>query len=104
MGEVKFMLPNDLGIYLHDTPDGAAFGRPSRALSAGCVRVEDPDWLFRWLFGADITAFSNDQPEMRIPLNAPVPIYLTYQTLTPAGDGTVQIWPDLYRRDATRAS
>jgi murein L,D-transpeptidase YcbB/YkuD len=45
MGRVKFMLPNELGIYLHDTPDKAAFGGPSRLLSAGCVRLEQAPQL-----------------------------------------------------------
>ncbi|MET0372904.1 MAG: L,D-transpeptidase family protein, partial [Rhizorhabdus sp.] len=41
MGRVKFMLPNELGIYLHDTPERYLFGREQRWLSAGCIRLED---------------------------------------------------------------
>lgn len=35
MGAVKFMLPNRLGIYLHDTPDKGTFARADRRLSSG---------------------------------------------------------------------
>ena len=30
MGKMKFMLPNDLGIYLHDTPQDELFGEAAR--------------------------------------------------------------------------
>jgi murein L,D-transpeptidase YcbB/YkuD len=48
MGKVKFMFPNDLGIYLHDTPDRGLFRGSDRSFSAGCVRVEDAQRLARW--------------------------------------------------------
>jgi murein L,D-transpeptidase YcbB/YkuD len=38
---MKFMFPNDLGIYLHDTPDKALFNKGTRHFSSGCVRLED---------------------------------------------------------------
>ncbi|MBO9528127.1 MAG: L,D-transpeptidase family protein, partial [Sphingobium yanoikuyae] len=41
MGKVKFMFPNDLGIYLHDTPQRELFAKPVRHFSNGCVRLED---------------------------------------------------------------
>src|SRR3546814_17706315 len=41
MGRMKFMFPNDLGIYLHDTPDKSLFSEKERQFSSGCVRLED---------------------------------------------------------------
>jgi murein L,D-transpeptidase YcbB/YkuD len=41
MGAMKFMLPNRLGIYLHDFPDKSLFARSDRRISSGCVRLED---------------------------------------------------------------
>lgn len=93
MGRVKFMLPNDLGIYLHDTPDKAAFGRGVRTLSAGCVRVEDPDRLARWLFGGEPP--SGYGWERREDLPRPVPVYITYLT---AAEG-LRLRRDVYGRD-----
>jgi murein L,D-transpeptidase YcbB/YkuD len=47
MGRVKFMFPNELGIYLHDTPEKNLFAKADRRFSSGCVRVEDASapWL-----------------------------------------------------------
>src|SRR5205085_6234693 len=51
MGEVKFMFPNDLGVYLHDTPNKALVQEAVRNFSSGCVRLEDARRLARWLMG-----------------------------------------------------
>lgn len=98
MGAAKFMLPNALGIYLHDTPDKAAFSRANRTLSAGCVRVEDADLLFRWLHGADRARFSDGRPEQIVPLRAATPVYILYLTARPEG-GAVVRGPDIYGWD-----
>ena len=97
MGGVKFMLPNRLGIYLHDTPDKSSFGRPDRRLSSGCVRVEDARRLSRWLFrGAGVT--NSGAAEQRVDLPEPVPVYLTYLTVVP-GPGGIIFQKDVYGRD-----
>ena len=36
MGDIKFMMPNALGIYLHDTHDRSVFRREERARLARC--------------------------------------------------------------------
>ncbi len=98
MGKVKFMFPNDLGIYLHDTPSRDLLAKPARQFSNGCVRLEDAERLGRWFFGKPLKADS-DEPEQHEPLPQPVPVYLTYLTAVPSGDG-VQFLPDVYGRDA----
>ena len=97
MGKVKFMFPNDLGIYLHDTPERALFAKPTRYFSSGCVRLEDAQRLGEWLFGKPLVA-SNDAPEQNVALPQPVPVYLTYLTAQ-ATDGGVQFFDDAYGRD-----
>lgn len=42
LGTVKYMFGNPFSIYLHDTPSKSAFKRTQRAVSHGCVRLEDP--------------------------------------------------------------
>lgn len=42
LGLVKFILTNDLSIYLHDTASPRLFSRQDRALSHGCIRIEKP--------------------------------------------------------------
>jgi murein L,D-transpeptidase YcbB/YkuD len=99
MGSVKFMMPNELGIYLHDTPDKSLFARADRRLSSGCVRVEDARRLSRWLFGGRDIAPSGPEPEQRVDLPEPVPVAIGYLTALPLPGGIV-FQPDLYGRDA----
>jgi len=98
MGKVKFMFPNDLGIYLHDTPSRDLLAKPARQFSNGCVRLEDAQRLGGWFFRKPLKTDS-DKPEQHEPLPQPVPVYLTYLTAVPSGDG-VQFLPDVYGRDA----
>lgn len=86
MGKMKFMFPNELGVYLHDTPDKALFKDGARRFSSGCVRVEDARRLARWLYGKPLIVQSS-APEQQVPLPAPVPVYITYLTATPAKQG-----------------
>ncbi len=51
MGEMKFEMPNDYGIYLHDTPHKELFDDDDRWLSNGCVRLEDYRRFAAWVFG-----------------------------------------------------
>lgn len=45
LGLVKFVLYNDMSIYLHDTPSKRLFGNTQRTYSHGCIRVEYPERL-----------------------------------------------------------
>ena len=45
LGLVKFILHNDMSIYLHDTPSKKLFDNTQRTYSHGCVRVQYPDSL-----------------------------------------------------------
>ncbi|HYC56224.1 MAG TPA: L,D-transpeptidase family protein [Candidatus Binatia bacterium] len=53
LGRIKFMMPNDQDIYLHDTPAKRHFASSWRALSHGCVRVEKPLELAEYLLKGD---------------------------------------------------
>ena len=75
-GHFKFDLPNGDGIYLHDTPRKELFDQDTRALSHGCVRLEDAPRLAAWLLGKDPPAAS--APEQHVLLPRPVPIKISY--------------------------
>ena len=98
MGKMKFMFPNDLGIYLHDTPEKALFKAADRRFSSGCVRVEDAPRLARWMFGKPLSPRPGAR-ESQVDLAQPVPVYITYLTAAPEGRGVV-FRPDIYNRDA----
>ena len=96
MGEMKFEMRNDYGIYLHDTPLKEKFAG-DRWISNGCVRLEDYQRFARWVFGQAPRPAS--QREQNIALPRPVPIYLTYLTVQTRGNGVVFL-PDPYGWDA----
>lgn len=97
MGEVKSMFPNDLGIYLHDTPGKALFQKSERTFSAGCVRFEDAQGLKRLIVG-DTPLASTTESEQYVKLSRPVPVSLAYFIAFPKG-GKIVERPDLYKRD-----
>lgn len=97
MGAIKFMMPNDYGIYLHDTNDKSLFQRENRWLSNGCVRVEDARRLAQWVFG-EMPAGKDPGVEEDVPVPAPVPVYITYLTAE-GGPDSVRFRNDPYQRD-----
>jgi hypothetical protein len=101
MGRIKFMMPNDLGVYLHDTPLRDLLRHAERHESSGCVRLQDAPRLARWLFDGRVPAASG-APEQRADLPAPVPVYLAYFTALPSPDGVV-FQSDVYGRDRAAA-
>lgn len=42
LGRIKFLMPNNDDIYMHDTPDRHYFRRGARFFSSGCIRLERP--------------------------------------------------------------
>jgi L,D-transpeptidase YcbB len=100
MGRMKFMFPNDAGVYLHDNPERELFTEASRLYSGGCVRLEDAARLGRWLFGHDLD-WELAGTEQRVPMPSLVPVYITYLTAIPNGS-SVAYYDDVYGRDAAR--
>jgi murein L,D-transpeptidase YcbB/YkuD len=98
MGNIKFMIPNDFGIYLHDIPDPEEpmFKTDNRWISNGCIRLQDASRLEKWVFGK--MPKPDGQPDERVDVPDPVPVYITYFTVAPARDGVV-FRPDRYGRD-----
>lgn len=101
MGAAKFIMPNDQGIYLHDTPQTDLFAADQRTASAGCVRLEDYEQLMRFLLRGDqISDHPADRPTF-VKLARPVPVFLTYVTALPTPHG-VRLLDDPYGLDARR--
>jgi murein L,D-transpeptidase YcbB/YkuD len=100
MGKVKYNFPNDEGIYLHDTPDKHLLKEEMRFASSGCVRLEDATRLGKWLFGK-MPVPRKGAVEQVVPLEQPVPVYITYFTAAPE-DGRIVFRDDIYRRDVVQ--
>jgi murein L,D-transpeptidase YcbB/YkuD len=98
MGKVKFVLPNPLGVYLHDTPNKMLFAADRRTDSSGCVRLADAGALEQALLGGTPTPDPSAGPEQRVDLPAPLPVYILYLTAQPTPGG-LATYPDVYGRD-----
>lgn len=106
LGTVKFMLPNQYSIYLHDTNSKSLFEKTTRAYSHGCVRVHDPVQLAKTLLGNDgmdeysvDEMFASDQSKT-IRLRNKLPVHMTYQTSWVDDFGKLHFRPDIYDHDA----
>ena len=97
MRNMKFEMPNDYGIYLHDTPHTELFAKNDRWLSNGCVRLQDYRRFAGWVFGGVPQATTAYEQTVNLP--RPVPVYLTYLTVEPSNNGVV-FRPDPYGWDA----
>ncbi len=107
LGVVKFFFANPHNVFLHDTPVKEAFQRPVRALSHGCVRVENAFTLATLLLGGN-KDWSEDRlraaiatgANRQVTLARPMPLFIVYVTAWVDPEGTVEFRPDIYGRDA----
>jgi murein L,D-transpeptidase YcbB/YkuD len=98
LGRIAFMFPNDHAVYLHDTPSQSLFDSDMRALSHGCVRVEDPLRLAELVLGwpEERINAAIGGPERTVFLPRPVPIHIEYFTEFVDEYGELQERPDVY--------
>ena len=109
LGLVRLDMPNEHGVYMHDTPMKPLFGQRARDFSAGCVRVQDVFDLAAWV-GRDEPGFDRKKIDeilsggnaVDIVLKVPVPVYFTYITAWAEQNGLVVFRPDVYGRDDAR--
>jgi murein L,D-transpeptidase YcbB/YkuD len=106
MGFVRINIPNQHGVYMHDTPSKGIFGDDFRFVSSGCIRVQNvrdyiefllkdtPGWTREQI---DATFKSGERIDAR--LAQPVPIHWVYITAWATPDGLVQFRDDIYNKD-----
>ncbi|MEB2780948.1 L,D-transpeptidase family protein [Algoriphagus sp. C2-6-M1] len=105
LGLVKFMFPNDYNIYIHDTPARSLFERETRALSHGCIRIENPDQFAKILLNdkswddEKIHKAMNQKTEEVVELDRKIPVVLVYMTFWADKDGKANFRSDVYERD-----
>ncbi len=107
LGQVKFMFPNKHSVYIHDTPSRSLFAREDRALSHGCIRIQNPEKFAKILLAENpswtdekIRVAMNQTKEQIVNLNRPVPVVLLYLTFWADSRGQGHFRPDIYDRDA----
>lgn len=107
LGLVKFELPNPFDVYLHGTPEQELFSQSRRDFSHGCIRIEDPAALARWILRGNpgwsderIRAAMNGDQSLRVRLEQPVPTWILYGTAVVQEDSEVHFLEDIYGHDA----
>ena len=99
LGRILFDLDNDELIYLHDTNERGLFGRTQRALSHGCIRVEQARALAAWALGVpekEIDAMIARGTTYSVPLPEVIPVSLAYHTQFPDASGQLVAHSDIY--------
>ena len=129
LGQVKYIFWNAFDIYMHDTPQKSKFKLPQRAVSHGCVRLEDPLLFGEYVMQASRKYDSDDfrimmghepldkerleeyDPEdttaaiqpidttFKIHLQKPIPIYMDYRTIYFNEEGEATFCYDIYDRN-----
>jgi L,D-transpeptidase YcbB len=110
LGLVRLDMPNEHGVYMHDTPMKPLFGQRGRAFSAGCVRVQDvftlAEWVARyepgWSEPGRAQQIVDAGQAVDVVLTRPVPVYFAYITAWAELNGRVVFRPDIYSRDGLR--
>jgi murein L,D-transpeptidase YcbB/YkuD len=101
LGLVKFIFPNHFNVYLHDTPSDKLFFKDQRALSHGCIRVEQPVQLAEYVM-SDRSEWTQDRiqaamhanEEQTVTLKKQLPVHIGYWTAWVDADGKTVIYTD----------
>jgi len=107
LGEVKYLFPNAEAIYVHDTPAKQRFSQSNRALSHGCIRIEQPFSLAREIIKHEgeaqtlnhIDSARTQNSTQTFHLDEPLPIHLVYWTAWVDENKLVNFRDDIYQRD-----
>jgi murein L,D-transpeptidase YcbB/YkuD len=105
LGDIKFVFPNRDNIYLHHTPATQLFERNRRDFSHGCIRVEAPVALAKFVMQG-MPAWSEDRireamsqgVSTTVRVAEPVPVVITYGTVL-INDGRIHFFDDIYGDD-----
>jgi murein L,D-transpeptidase YcbB/YkuD len=97
-------------VYLHDTPADALFARTGRAFSHGCVRVEEPEALAKYVLRGypewderRILTAMHAGVEKYVKLHETIPVHIVYFTSWVDDNGGLYFQPDVYGYDAKQS-
>ncbi len=107
LGLVKFLFPNEYGIYMHDTSARWLFAPEHRALSHGCIRLEKPEELAEWVLRGQsgwsrdgILAAMHGTETISVKINRPIQLVTMYSTAVVMKNGEVHFFQDIYGEDS----
>jgi len=107
LGLVKFVFPNEYGVYMHDTSARWLFAPARRDFSHGCIRLERPEDLAEWVL-RDQSGWSPDRifaaiqgtESIAVKVKRPIQLVTMYLTAVVMKDGEVHFFQDIYGEDA----
>ena len=110
LGHIKFIFPNNYSIYLHDTPAHSLFRHNKRDFSHGCIRVENPNELAKFVLQKQPEwdairikeAMRAKKPSI-VDVKQKIPVLIFYTTAFVSNKG-VAFYPDIYDYDRTLKS
>ncbi|MES2484903.1 MAG: L,D-transpeptidase family protein [Bacteroidota bacterium] len=106
LGRIKFNFQNGFYVYLHDTNHREYFNKGYRALSSGCVRVQDPFKLAGYILDNEKAGWTAEKVQEMVATNEtqsigikkPIHVHQLYWTAWMDKDG-LQFRPDIYNLD-----
>lgn len=106
LGRIRILMPNTYDIYLHDTNHPELFSKLDRAQSSGCIRLERPEEIARFVL-KNYKGF--DDKKMMSVLESgttkdyyvqeKIPVYVLYQTVWLGDKGQIVYGQDIYGND-----
>ncbi len=106
LGRVKFLFPNHYSVYMHDTQSKYLFKRTVRCYSHGCVRLERPQEMLKYIIEHYTSISWEEAKEMYasmkthyIRLTKRLPVHTAYFTTYIDDDGKLRVFKDIYGYD-----
>jgi murein L,D-transpeptidase YcbB/YkuD len=104
LGVVKFIFNNQYSVYMHDTNRRDLFQNEYRALSSGCVRLNEPNKLLTYLLekeGKILSKVKNSKEvtDTIVSLRGKVPVVFRYMTVGVDKDHKINFYDDIYGYD-----
>ncbi|STX51024.1 murein L,D-transpeptidase [Legionella busanensis] len=108
LGQIKYKITNSQSIFLHDTNAVDLFKNHNRALSSGCIRLQNPFNLFTKIvqndpsihkISSNINKILESGEPVNIKLNKPLPVLITYLTVWVDEKGNLNFRDDIYKQD-----
>ena len=105
LGDIKFVFPNSENVFLHHTPAVRLFERDRRDFSHGCIRIENPVELARFVL-KEMPEWTEDRireamgrgESATLRLAEPVPVLIAYGTVIVKA-GRIHFFDDVYSHD-----
>lgn len=106
LGLLKVEFDSPFGIYLHDTPEKALFGNINRFYSHGCMRMEKPIDMGKWLLQNNAKAIDTidfnkcykDPSPKSIPVTLSTQIIVWYSLVDFDNNGNLKFYKNIYEK------